>query len=88
MKKVKVVDIEDEYLLTLEDSIIKIMNNYSNEWILNIISLNNNSSYIMYSNNEVKEKILKVLDCYEKNDFLIINPSILRKEIMKLMNND
>lgn len=77
-----------EKLIRKKDSIIKIMNNYSNEWILNIISLNNNSSYIMYSNNEVKEKILKVLDCYEKNDFLIINPSILRKEIMKLMNND
>ena len=59
------------------------MNNYNNEWMLNIISLNNNSSYIMYSNEEIKNKLEQLLDCYEKNGVLIKTPAILRKEIIK-----
>ena len=70
-------------LLQKRDLIHQIMNNYNNEWMLNIISLNNNSSYIMYSNEEIKNKLEQLLDCYEKNGVLIKTPAILRKEIIK-----
>ena len=51
--------------------------------IYRIISLNNNSSYIMYSNEEIKNKLGQLLDCYDKNGTLIKSPAMLRKEIMK-----
>ena len=72
-----------EELLHKKDFIKQIMNSYGNEWMLNIISLNNNSSYIMYSNEEIKNKLEQLLDCYDKNGTLIKSPAILRKEIMK-----
>ena len=72
-----------EELLRKRDFINQIMNAYGNEWMLNIISLNNNSSYIMYSNEEIKNKLGQLLDCYDKNGTLIKSPAMLRKEIMK-----
>lgn len=72
-----------EELLRERDLINQIMNNYNNEWMLNIISLNNNSSYIMYSGDSVKNKLVELLDCKEENGILIKTPAMLRKEIMK-----
>lgn len=72
-----------EKLLIKKDFISQIMNSYSDEWMLNIISLNNNSSYIMYSKTRIKNKLEQLLDCYDKNGILIKNPAMLRKEIMK-----
>ena len=71
-----------EELLHKRDLINQIMNGYGNEWILNIISLSNNSSYIIYSNDEIKSKLEQLLDCYDKNGTLIKSPAMLRKEIM------
>ena len=51
--------------------------------MLNIISLNNNSSYILYSNEDVKNNLEQLLNCYCENEVLIITPAMLRKEIMK-----
>ena len=73
-----------EKLLQKKDLINQIMNNYSNEWMLNIISLRDNSSYIMYSNNEIKNKLEQLLSCYDKDGVLIKTPAMLRKEIMKI----
>lgn len=61
----------------------KIMNSYGNKWILNIISLKDNTSYILYSDEDVKNNLEKVLDCSSENNKVIINPAMLRKEIMK-----
>lgn len=61
----------------------KIMNSYGNKWILNIISLKDNTSYILYSDEDVKNNLEKVLDCSSENNRVIINPAMLRKEIMK-----
>lgn len=72
-----------EELLHKRDFINQIMNGYGNEWMLNIISLSNNSSYIIYSNDEIKGKLEQLLDCYDKNETLIKSPAMLRKEIMK-----
>ena len=72
-----------EELLHKRDFINQIMNGYGNEWMLNIISLSNNSSYIIYSNDEIKSKLEQLLDCYDKNGTLIKSPAMLRKEIMR-----
>ena len=61
----------------------KIMNSYGNKLILNIISLKDNTSYILYSDEDVKNNLEKVLDCSSENNRVIINPAMLRKEIMK-----
>ncbi len=73
-----------EKLIQQKDIINQIMNNYSSEWTLNIISLKDNSSYIMYSNNEIKNKLEQLLSCYDKDGVLIKTPAMLRKEIMKI----
>lgn len=70
-------------LLQKRDLINQIMNSYNNDWMLNIISLSNNSSYIMYSGDSVKNKLLELLDCKEENGILIKKPAMLRKEIIK-----
>ena len=61
----------------------QIMNSYGNKWILNIISLKDNTSYILYSDEDVKNNLEKVLDCSSENNKVIIKPAMLRKEIMK-----
>nr|MBP3258624.1 DHH family phosphoesterase [Bacilli bacterium] len=71
-----------EKLLEKRDLINQIMNSYSNEWMLNIISLKDNSSYIMYSNDDIKNRLKELLNC-DGNDILIKTPAMLRKEIMR-----
>ena len=73
-----------EELLQKKDLINQIMNNYSTNWMLNIISLKDNSSYILYSNDEIKDRLKQLLDCYDENGILIKTPAMLRKEIMKI----
>lgn len=70
-------------LLLKRDTINQIMGGYGNEWMLNMISLKDNFSYIMYSNAEVMVKLKQLLNCYDENGVLIKNPAMLRKEIMK-----
>lgn len=60
-----------------------IMNNYGNKWMVNIISLCDNTSYIIYSSEEVKYKLIQLLNCYENDGLLIMKTAMLRKEIMK-----
>lgn len=71
-----------EKLLSKREMINQIMNSYSSEWMLNIISLKDNSSYIMYSNEDIKNRLKELLDC-DGNDILIKTPAMLRKEIMR-----
>ena len=70
-------------LLQKRDLINQIMSNNNNNWMLNIISLNNNSSYIMYSSDSIKNKLVELLDCKEQEGVLIKTPAMLRKEIIK-----
>lgn len=60
----------------------QIMNNKGSKWIINIISLKENMSYIFYSNNEIKNNLIKLFDCNSNCDFVILKPAKLRKEIM------
>ena len=74
----------DASQLLLKKTIIdNIMNTYGNEWILNIISLEDNASYILCSDELDKERIKILLGCEDKNEYLVIKPAMLRKEIMK-----
>ena len=70
-------------LLNNVDDIKEIMNDNSNEWLINIISLKENKSYIICSDFEVKNNLNKLFDCYFKDDMAIITPAKLRKEIIR-----
>ena len=74
-------------LLNKRNILIKIMNSYGNEWILNLISLKDNTSYILYSDETIRNNLEKVLNCYNDNDIVIIRPAMLRKEILKKVIN-
>lgn len=68
----------------LFDNVLKeIMNIYNDKWILNLISLRDNISYILYSDNDVKMNLEQFLNCYVDNDKILLKPAMLRKEIMK-----
>lgn len=64
------------------DRVRQTMNSNSNKWIINIISLKDNTSYVMYSDDEVKQNITKLFNCNYNDDLLMIKPARLRKEIM------
>lgn len=72
-------------IISYKDIIRKIMNNKGNKWIINIISLKDNISYIMCSDEEVKQDINKLFNGEYKEDFIILRPAMLRKEIMRII---
>ena len=72
-----------EKLLEKKELINQIMDSYGSNWMINIISLKDNSSYIMCSNEDIKIKLKQLLDCNDNNEVLIIKPALLRKEIIK-----
>lgn len=59
------------------------MNKYGKDWLINIISLKENKSYILCSNTKVKCNIQKLFN-KDFIDNIILHPAILRKEIIKL----
>lgn len=65
------------------DRVKQIMNDNGNKWIINIISLKENTSYIMCSDDEVRQTASELFDCSYNNDFLMLKPARLRKEIME-----
>lgn len=69
-------------LMNKIDKVKQIMRSNGDKWIINIISLKDNTSYIMYSDDEAKYNINKLFECSYKDDMLIIKPAKLRKEIM------
>lgn len=60
------------------------MNSFGSEWLINIISLEENKSYILYSSEKVKNSLIMIFNCTSMNDILIITPAKLRKEIIKI----
>ena len=77
------LDQEKRQELLEQINIIKeTMNNYGDKWAINIISLKENKSYIIYSNDDVAINISKLFDCICEDDMLIIKPAKLRKEII------
>lgn len=71
-------------LLNKVESIKKIMNKYGDKWMINIISLKDNISYIICSNEDVLNNINYLFASSVDDNMIIIKPAILRKEIMKI----
>ncbi len=67
----------------LNHSIIRqIMNNKGSNWIINIISLKDNISYIMCSDDAIEKDMILLLNGEQKKGFVVLKPAKLRKEIM------
>lgn len=71
-------------ILDKKDVIKEVMNSFGSEWLINIISLEENKSYILYSSEKVKNSLIMLFNCTSMNDILIITPAKLRKEIIKI----
>lgn len=70
-------------ILKRKEDIKNIFVNYGNEWLINIISLKDNKSYIYCSNELISKNMEKLfVGTVDKNVF-IITPAKLRKEIIK-----
>lgn len=70
-------------ILKRKEEIIKIMNTYNNEWIFNLICLNDGKSYIISNNELAKQKLEKLFDLKFSDGILILEKFMLRKEIIK-----
>ena len=75
-------------LMNKKKLINEIMNSYNSSWMINIISLEENKSYILFSDNEIKNKISYLFNIIEDEDCMIVIPAILRKEIMNISLNN
>lgn len=72
-------------ILKNKETIKMAMNTYGSEWLINIISLEENKSYILCSTENIKNKLFKVFNCNSEENVLIITPAKLRKEIIKIV---
>lgn len=68
-------------VLKEKETIKDIMSNYD-KWLINIISLKDNKSYILCSSKSVIDRFSKLFECIIDNDIVILD-SKLRKEILK-----
>lgn len=73
-----------DIVLSHLDVVYKIFNNKSDEWMLNLISLEEGKSYIIVNNNEVKAKLEELFNNEFKDDIMELDCVWLRKEIMKM----
>lgn len=70
-------------ILNKKSVIKEVMNKYGDEWLMNIISLKENKSYILCSSETVRNNLYKLFNGNFEDDMLIITPAKLRKEIIK-----
>lgn len=66
-----------------KDIICDTLNNIGNEWMMNIICLQDERSYILASNLKVQKNLEKLLNGKFRNDIMELDDVFLRKEIMK-----
>lgn len=64
------------------DEIKASLNQYNN-WIINIVSLKENKSYIVCSSKEVLRKLNMLFNLETNDEIIIIEPALLRKELIK-----
>lgn len=67
-----------------KDIICNTLNNIGNEWMMNIICLQDEKSYIIASNLKVQKNLEKLLKGKFVNDIMELDDVFLRKEIMKM----
>ena len=65
------------------DIIYKTLNRISDEWMLNLISLEDGKSYIIANNEHVKKKLERLFNNTFTNDIMQLDSVWLRKEIIK-----
>lgn len=70
-------------ILRNQEVIISTMNKYDKNWLINIICLKENKSYIICSDKNIKHNITKLFNTSSDNNIIILNPAILRKEIIR-----
>jgi len=71
------------FLLRNLDVIKTTMNEYDKKWLINIICLKENRSYIICSDKNIKHNISKLFNTNYDNNIIILKPAILRKEIIR-----
>lgn len=72
-----------EFVLAKKDILYNTLNNFSDEWMINLICLEDSKSYIISTNKKVQRKIEKLFNKTFKNDTLVLDSVWLRKEIIK-----
>ncbi len=67
------------------DNIDKVFSAFKDydEWIFNVISLEDGKSYIFYSNELIKNNFLLLFNATSLRNYLVLDNCMLRKEIMK-----
>lgn len=70
-------------ILTKLELIKDTMYKYDKNWLINIICLKGNYSYIVCSDDEVTANLIKMFNTSSNNNIVVLQPSILRKEIIK-----
>ena len=60
-----------------------ILNSFSNDWILNLICLGEDSSFILVSNDDMKSKVEELFNKTCENNIMDLGGLWLRKEIIK-----
>lgn len=60
------------------------LNNIGNEWMMNIVCMQDEKSYIIASNLKVQRNLEKLLNGKFRNDIMELDDVFLRKEIMKM----
>ena len=78
---------DKEYILSNKDIVCETINKMSDEWLINIISLEDGNSYIIANNNEVKKNLERLFDLTFIDDVLELDGVWLRKEIIKKARN-
>ena len=74
-------------VLDKDYAIRNIMNTYDNKWIINIISLKDNKSYILCSDNDIRDNLNHIFKAETYESMLVLEPAKLRKEIIKFVLN-
>lgn len=65
------------------DVIKNTMKEYDKKWLINIICLKENKSYIICSDENVKNNTAKLFDINSDSNIIVLTPARLRKEIIK-----
>lgn len=75
--------LEKGRILNRKNEIFEVMKSYGEEWMINIICLDDGKSYILSKGENTKRKLEKLFNISFADDIMIINKIMLRKEIMK-----
>lgn len=72
-----------DFILSNKNIVYETLNNISDEWMMNVISLEEGKSYIIAINTEVRRNLEKLFDKSFQNDIMELENVWLRKEIIK-----